>query len=254
MKTTLTHIGTATVLIEIGGLRLLTDPVFDPAPAQYQFGPITLHSTAGPALTPDQLPAIDAILLSHDEHPDNLDTSGRALLADHLVLTTESGAQRLGAGAVPLAPWTSHEISRDGETLRVTATPARHAGDVIGFVVEQPGASEALYISGDTVYFAELDEIARRFTIGAAILHFGAAQVDELGELPITLNGEQGLKLTRSLRARTVVPIHYSSWAHFSQGRDAVAAAFEDAGLTDHLHWLTPGIATDLPCSPRMRG
>jgi L-ascorbate metabolism protein UlaG (beta-lactamase superfamily) len=244
MKATVTHIGTATVLIEIDGLRLLTDPVFDPAPAQYRFGPVTLRSTAGPALTPDQLPAVDAVLLSHDEHPDNLDTSGRVLLADHLVLTTESGAQRLGAGAVPLAPWTSHEIARGDETLRVTATPARHAGDVIGFVVEKPGESEALYISGDTVYFEELDEIARRFTIGTAILHFGAAQVDELGELPITLNGEQGLVLARSLRARTVIPIHYASWEHFSQGREDVVSAFEDAGLTDCLHWLTPGTAT----------
>ncbi|MFD9318716.1 MBL fold metallo-hydrolase [Streptomyces sp. NPDC060053] len=238
--------GTATVLIEIGGLHLLTDPVFDPAPAQYQVGPVTLRSTAGPALTPDQLPAIDAVLLSHDEHPDNLDTSGRALLADHLVLTTGSGAQRLGAGAVPLAPWQTHEISRGGETLRVTATPARHAGDVIGFVVEKPGENEALYISGDTVYFEELKEIAKRFTIGTAILHFGAAQVDELGELPITLNGEQGLALTRSLGARNIIPIHYTSWEHFSQGRKDVVSAFENADLTEHLHWLTPGTPTHI--------
>ncbi len=246
MKATVTHIGTATVLIEIGGLRLLTDPVFDPAPTRYRFGPATLRSTAGPALAPDQLPAIDAVLLSHDEHPDNLDTSGRALLADHLVLTTGSGARRLGAGAVPLAPWSSHEISRDGETLRITATPARHAGDVIGFVVERPGEREALYVSGDTVYCEELDEIAERFTIGTAILHFGAAQVDEIGELPITLSGEQGLALARSLRARTVVPVHYASWEHFSQGREDVVSAFEDAGLTDRLRWLTPGTATHL--------
>ena len=60
MKITVTHIGTATVLLEIGGFRLLTDPVFDPAPAQYRFGTVTLNSTVGPALTVDELPAIDA--------------------------------------------------------------------------------------------------------------------------------------------------------------------------------------------------
>ncbi|MFJ9055531.1 MBL fold metallo-hydrolase [Streptomyces sp. NPDC102409] len=246
MKATLTHIGTATVLLEIGGLRLLTDPVFDPAPAQYRFGPVTLNSTAGPALTPEELPAIDAVLLSHDEHPDNLDHSGRALLAGQTVLTTGSGAGRLGDGAIGLAPWQSHEITRDGRSLRITATPGLHAGDVIGFVVEQPGEDEALYISGDTVHFDELDRIGRRWTIGTAVLHFGAAQVDEIGELPITLDGAQGVALTRSLRAKSVVPVHYASWAHFSRGREDVVTAFEEAGLTDRLHWLTPGLPSHL--------
>ncbi|MFC9328842.1 MBL fold metallo-hydrolase [Kitasatospora sp. NPDC057015] len=246
MKITITHIGTATVLLEIGGFRLLTDPVFDPAPAQYRFGTATLNSTAGPALTIDQLPAIDAVLLSHDEHPDNLDHAGRALLAGRTVVTTTSGAGRLGDGAVGLDPWASHEITRGTESLRITATPALHAGDVIGFVVEQHGEQEALYISGDTVYFDELDEIAQRFTIDTAVLHFGAAQVDEIGELPITLDGAQGVELLRSLGARNVVPIHYTSWAHFSQGREDVNSAFDQAGLTTHLHWLTPGTPTTL--------
>ena len=246
MKITVTHIGTATVLLEIGGLRLLTDPVFDPAPAQYRFGPVTLNSTASPALTVGELPAIDAVLLSHDEHPDNLDDSGRALLAGLTVLTTGSGAGRLGAGAVGLAPWESHEITRDGRSLRITATPALHAGDVIGFVVEQPGESEALYISGDTVHFDELNEVGKRFDIGTAVLHFGAAQVDEIGELPITLDGAQGVELARSLDAKTVIPVHYASWAHFSRGREDVVTAFEQAGLTDRLHWLTPGVPARL--------
>ncbi|MFC8448108.1 MBL fold metallo-hydrolase [Kitasatospora sp. NPDC057223] len=246
MKITITHIGTATILLEIGEFRLLTDPVFDPAPAQYRFGTVTLNSTAGPALAIDQLPAIDAVLLSHDEHPDNLDNAGRALLAGRTVLTTTSGAGRLGDGATGLDPWTSHEITRGTASLRITATPGLHAGDVIGFVVEQHGEQEALYISGDTVYFDELDEIARRFDIGTAVLHFGAAQVDEISELPITLDGSQGVALVRSLGAKNVVPIHYTSWAHFSQGREDVNTAFEHAGLTDRLHWLTPGTPTTL--------
>ncbi|WP_405015163.1 MBL fold metallo-hydrolase [Kitasatospora sp. NBC_01539] len=246
MKITVTHIGTATVLLEIGGFRLLTDPVFDPAPAQYRFGTVTLNSTVGPALTVDELPAIDAVLLSHDEHPDNLDDAGRALLAGRTVLTTGSGAGRIGEGAVGLDPWASHEITRGTESLRITATPGLHAGDVIGFVVEQPGEDEALYVSGDTVYFDELDEIGRRFAIGTAVLHFGAAQVDEIGELPITLDGAQGVALVRSLGAKSVIPVHYASWAHFSRGREDVVTAFEQADLADHLHWLTPGVPTTL--------
>lgn len=104
VKTTLTYIGTATVLIEAGGLNLLTDPAFDHAPTEYPTGPVTLRSLVGPALAPQDLPALDAILLSHDEHPDNLDAAGRALLAGRTVLTTVSGARRLGDGAIGLAP------------------------------------------------------------------------------------------------------------------------------------------------------
>ena len=92
----LTLIGGPTILIETGGLRLLTDPTFDP-PGSYQSGSITLQKTIGPALSVAELGRIDAVLLSHDQHADNLDTAGRALLTDiPTVLTTRIGAQRLG--------------------------------------------------------------------------------------------------------------------------------------------------------------
>lgn len=244
MKFTATHIGTATVLLEIGGLRLLTDPAFDPAPAEYRMGPVVLQSTAGPAIAIEDLPEIDAVLLSHDDHPDNLDATGRTLLPGRPVLTTESGAGRLGGEAVGLAPWATYELTVRGTTLRITATPGVHGpvGDVIGFVIQADGEEEALYISGDTVYTAELDEIARRFTIGTALLHLGAARIDAFGGgRLITMDAVQGAALTRSLGAHTAVPLHYTSWEHFTEDRDQVTAAFEAAGLADHLQWLTPG-------------
>nr|BFE79670.1 hypothetical protein GCM10020093_022710 [Planobispora longispora] len=141
MKITATHIGTATVLLEIGGLRLLTDPVFDPAPAEFDYGPVVLRSTAGPAIEAGDLPPIDAVLLSHDEHYDNLDTIGRTLLDGRPVMTTVSGAGRLGGEAVGLEPWATRELTVGGTTLRVTGTPGLHGpfGDVTGFVVEEPG-------------------------------------------------------------------------------------------------------------------
>ncbi|MCX4545708.1 MBL fold metallo-hydrolase [Streptomyces sp. NBC_01565] len=252
MKFTATHIGTATVLLEIGGLRLLTDPVFDPAPAEYRHDPVVLRSTAGPALAVRDLPAVDAVLLSHDDHPDNLDATGRTLLAGRPVLTTESGAGRLGGGAVGLAPWSSYELTVRGTTLRITATPGVHGpvGDVIGFVVEVEGGgggraggeAEALYISGDTVYVDALDEIARRFRIGTALLHLGAARIAAFGDgRLITMDAAQGAALTRSLGAHTAVPLHYASWEHFTEDREQITDAFGAAGLADRLHWLTPG-------------
>ncbi|MFH8559008.1 MBL fold metallo-hydrolase [Streptomyces celluloflavus] len=244
MKITATHIGTATALVEAGPLRLLTDPVFDPAPATYVHGPITLRSTAHPALTAAELPPVDAVLLSHDEHPDNLDDTGRALLPGKTVLTTVSGAGRLGAGAVGLAPWQTRELTAHGRTLRITATPGRHdpVGDVIGFVLETPGEDGAVYISGDTVHFPELDEIGRRFTIDTAFLHLGAARLAAAaGDDLLTMDGAQGAALARSLGARTVVPLHYASWEHFTEDRADITAAFAAEGIADRLHWLTPG-------------
>ncbi|WP_406386035.1 MBL fold metallo-hydrolase [Streptomyces sp. NBC_00211] len=244
VKFSATHIGTATVLLEIAGLRLLTDPVFDPAPAEYRHDPVVLRSTAGPAVALADLPPIDAVLLSHDEHPDNLDAAGRTLLPGRPVLTTRSGAGRLGDRAVGLAPWSTYELTVRGTTLRITATPGVHGpvGDVIGFVIETEGEDEAVYVSGDTVYFDELDRIADRFTIGTALLHLGAARIAAFGDgRLITMDAAQGAALTRALGTRTAVPVHYASWEHFGEDRDAIAAAFAAGGVGDRLRWLAPG-------------
>ena len=83
----LTLIGGPTLLIETAGFRLLTDPTFDPA-GSYQSGPVTLQKNAGPALPVADLGKLDAILLSHDKHFDNLDHAGRLLLADTSTVLT----------------------------------------------------------------------------------------------------------------------------------------------------------------------
>ncbi len=58
-----------------------TDPTFDPPGGSYDFGWGTgSRKTAGPAIAAADLPPIDAVLLTHDHHGDNLDPCGRALL------------------------------------------------------------------------------------------------------------------------------------------------------------------------------
>jgi L-ascorbate metabolism protein UlaG (beta-lactamase superfamily) len=246
MTITAAHIGTATVLLRVDDTTILTDPAFDPAGTVYDVGsPIETRRLAGPALDTADLPAIDLVLLSHDEHADNLDHTGRRLLGDAAaVITTASGAIRLGGEVVGLEPWEAHEVAG----LRVTATPARHgpegieaiAGDVIGFVVEAPG-SPTFYISGDTVYYEALDEIGRRFSVDVAFLHLGDAHIDALGDVSLTMNGDEGAQLTRSLGAPTVVPVHYDSWAHFAESPEQMIAAFDRARLSNRLRLLTPG-------------
>jgi L-ascorbate metabolism protein UlaG (beta-lactamase superfamily) len=122
----ITYIGGPTAVFEWGGLRLLTDPGFDPPGGEYKTGPVVLTKTVGPALSPESLGHIDAVLLSHDHHFDNLDHSGRKFLESvRQVLTTPAGAERLGGNATGLANWHSIDIpAEDGRVLRITGTPA----------------------------------------------------------------------------------------------------------------------------------
>lgn len=118
IETTLTLIGGPTVLIELGGFRLLTDPTFD-APGQYQRAVVTQVKTIGPALSPEAVGVVDAVRLSHDQHIDNLDLSGRAFLPRaKRVFTTPIGAERLGQSARPAQP------AHHGHSS--TPRPARH--------------------------------------------------------------------------------------------------------------------------------
>ena len=77
----ITHVGGPTVLIEVGGWRLLTDPTFDPPGGRTaSAGGRARRKLAGPAIAGGDLGPIDAVLLTHDHHGDNLD-AGRARAA-----------------------------------------------------------------------------------------------------------------------------------------------------------------------------
>jgi L-ascorbate metabolism protein UlaG (beta-lactamase superfamily) len=100
----ITVIGGPTAVIEAGGFRLITDPTFD-APGEYALPYTTLKKTAGPTLTAEQVLPLDAVLLSHDQHSDNLDNSGRMLLGKAAqTFTTVAGAKRLAGSSEGLAP------------------------------------------------------------------------------------------------------------------------------------------------------
>jgi L-ascorbate metabolism protein UlaG (beta-lactamase superfamily) len=61
-----TYVGGPTALLELGGLRLLTDPTFGPVGEEYHIGSYVLRKTRGPALEQDAIGHLDAVLLSHD--------------------------------------------------------------------------------------------------------------------------------------------------------------------------------------------
>ncbi|MGN6189238.1 MAG: MBL fold metallo-hydrolase [Conexibacter sp.] len=255
----ITHIGGPTALIELGGWRILTDPTFDAPGRRYSFGWGTFSKKlAGPAISADDLGEIDAVLLSHDHHDDNLDPAGRALLPRAgVVVTTASGAKRLqssGAGnARGLAAWETTTLDAPGKPrITITATPCRHGpplsrplvGDVIGFALtwedQQHGA---VWITGDTVLYDGVEEVPRRLKVGTAILHLGGVRFPVSGPFRYTLTAKDAIELTRLTQPRTAIPIHYEGWKHFREGRDAIERALAVAPQDDssRFRWIPLG-------------
>ncbi len=245
----MTYIGGPTALIEMNGVRFLTDPTFDSAGSEYKTNLYTLRKTKSPAVGRDSIGRIDAVLLSHDHHFDNLDRSGREMLTlAEQVITTNAGAERLGGNARALLPWQQIELkSHDGNVLRVTGAPARHGppngdrGPVLGFVLTTPDSTDAVYVSGDTVYYEGVAEVARRFNIKLAILFMGAARVPEVGPDHLTFTADEGVDAASLFPNARIIPLHFEGWRHFSESREEIDKAFSAASIEKRLEWLMPG-------------
>lgn len=261
MPLRLTYLGGPTYLIEVGQFRLVTDPGFDPQGTEKSEGPgHLLTKVMGPPIPVDKIGPIDAVLLSHAQHLDNLDNEGRRLLAKAgtTITTPDSAKMNLpGKNVRGLAPWQSTEITNAaGELLKITATPAVHTsnpdlreavGEVTGFMLEWQGQTAgAFYISGDTVWIDEILEIGQRFQVASGILHLGAANVPAVGDNYLTMSSTDGARAAKVLKMKSVYPAHFEGWRHFTQGSWSIAREFEKAGLTEALVLLRPGEARNV--------
>jgi L-ascorbate metabolism protein UlaG (beta-lactamase superfamily) len=259
---TVQYIGAATALLEIGGLRILTDPAFD-SKGDYPLGAYTLRKTQDPVATASQLGRIDYALLSHDHHLDNLDHAGQQLLTQvTTVFTTPSGARRLNSGglrpdetatpsgihAVGLENWESAEVpTPDGRIITIMGTPCRHGpvrgdrGPVTGFVLDfkdQSAGASAVYITGDTVWYEGVEEVAKRCrNIGLILLFMGAARLKVAGPSNITMTVEESMKAARLFDKAMITPLHFEGWEHFTEGYDEIVRLYTAAGLLHRLRW-----------------
>jgi L-ascorbate metabolism protein UlaG (beta-lactamase superfamily) len=256
----ITHIGGPTALIEVDGWRLLTDPTFDAPGRRYFFGWGAMsRKLVGPAIAASEVGPIDAVLLTHDHHGDNLDPAGRALLPSaRVVITTSSGAKRLGGEARGLEPWATTRLEAPGRpTIEITATPCRHGpplshpivGDVIGFALRWEGQEDGvLWISGDTVLYDGVREVADLLEVDTALLHLGGVRFGVSGPLRYTMTARDAIELCGHVRPRVAIPIHYEGWKHFKQGRAEIEAELATAppDIARRFRWLPIGEAVDL--------
>ncbi|KQY37073.1 MULTISPECIES: MBL fold metallo-hydrolase [Nocardia] len=262
MGVRITHIGGPTVLIEIDGWNILTDPTFDDPGQRYDFALGTSSvKTIGPAIRVTDLPAIDVVLLSHDHHADNLDHRGRALLHTvPRVITTSSGSRRLGlAHAEAMVPWQETVLRAPGRaSLRVTATPSRHGpplsrvlvGENLGFAIQRPSQAQvAVWMSGDSVYFRGLEQVARRLDVDIALLHIGAVRFGLTGPVKYTMDARDAARFIRLLGPRIALPVHYEGWSHFSESHDRARVRLleESEGVHHRVQWLPLGQAVEFP-------
>ena len=248
------YVGGPTAIFEMGGLRFMTDPTLDPPGGTYHSGDLTHVKLKGPADI--DIGRIDFVLLSHDQHYDNLDNAGRTFLTTvPRTYTTVAASARLKGTSIGLSTWHSETImTPDGSRLTITATPARHGpagtekmqGVVNGFLLTLHSQIDnfEIYITGDTVFYDGVAEVARRYHPRYVFIFAGAAQ--PRGPFTVTMRTNDAIDTALAFPDATIVPLHYEGWGHLTQNENDIKKSFEIVHIDERLQILKAGITTKL--------
>ena len=252
-----TFIGHASFLIQIGGLRLLVDPVFADRL-------VLIRRLRRPGVLVRDLPPIDAVLLTH-AHMDHLNLPSLRKVIRHSyrmsgrtpVAIVPEGVEdlvsRIGFESVQSMRWWS---SRRLRHVEVTMTPAQHWGARMlrdshrgfgGYLLRN--AKHSVYHSGDTGYFPGFREIGRRFAPHVALLPIGAYKPD--GFRRVHTSPEDALQAFQDLRAEHMIPMHYGTFClsqePMNEPLPRLIKAAADAGVQNRIQALREGDTTIFP-------
>ena len=238
----LTYIGHATLLLELGGARILTDPNFDP-----KLGRI-LPRVSPPGIALEQLPSLDAILLTH-AHADHLSFASLERLPRNVPLLAPpviaKWLRRLGfANATDLAPGDTATIA----DVTIHAATATHRGNRYGFDRWRSAANMYLLDAGQTIFFAgdtALMEDTHRMVeralwsqgrdLDLALLPIGYAPWWKPGFRKGHLTHDDALALFERLRAKTMVPYHWGTFRHVTATAHDAVRRLRDRLASHHL-------------------
>jgi L-ascorbate metabolism protein UlaG (beta-lactamase superfamily) len=260
----ITYIGHATLLLELGGARVLTDPNFDP-----HLGRL-LPRVSAPGIALDALPTLDAILLTH-AHADHLSFDSLDRLPSDVPLYAPPAVARWLRGkgyghVVPLAPGEQTTIA--GGVVRIHAERATHQGNRYGIDRWRRAANmylaetneESLFFAGDTALMPDTHTLVERVlwttnrTLDVALLPIGYAPSWKPGFRKGHLTHDDALALFEILRARALIPYHWGTFRHVtSTAHDAInrlRAVLTDHESRDQVHIIEPGESMLVPPAP----
>lgn len=248
-------IGNATLLIRYAGFTILTDPTFVHMHEKVNLGyGLKSKRLTNPALDIRNLPSIDLIVLSHF-HGDHFDQAAQRDLDKSLpIVTTPHSAKELNKRGFnnthKLDKWQSVSFSKGDAKIVITATPGRHGPlpismllpSVMGSVLDFQGPNNnlfRLYITGDTLVYGQIKEIAKRYNdVDIALLHLGGTRI--MG-IFVTMNGKQGVEMFNIINPKIAIPIHYNDYDVFKSPLEDFKAEIKKAGLDNRVHYLTHG-------------
>ena len=249
-------VGTATVIIRLGGFTILTDPNFLHAGDHVHLGyGLTSERLTEPAFDIDSLPPVDFCILSH-YHGDHFDQIVEEKLRRDLpIITTEHASEELRdkgfTAAIALDTWDSVTVQSERSHVRITSMPGQHGPAIVDFALPpvmgsmldfETAAGDRvmrMYITGDTLIHDDLHEIPKRFPgVDLALLHLGGTRV--LGIL-VTMDDEQGVEMMRIVDPEKAIPIHYNDYDVFKSPLSDFKRAVERAGLGDRMIYLEHG-------------
>jgi L-ascorbate metabolism protein UlaG (beta-lactamase superfamily) len=250
-----TFIGTATVLIEVGEVTLLTDPNFLHAGQHAPLGGgLRSMRLTDPAMELEALPPLDAVVLSH-HHGDHFDPEVvERLDKGTKIITTPGSTEKLrkqGFGNVSaLRTWERTEVRRGTTRVAVTAVPAKHAptpldkilpsvmGSVLDVEIDGRHRHRA-YVTGDTLLHDRLDEIPREFPgIDLCLLHLGGTRI---AGILLTMDAKQGVEALRRIDPDEAIPIHHSDYTVFKSPIEDFRDLAGKADLRTSITYLGPG-------------